>query len=91
MENIDSEIELFFKERGKLIESLIIEVYKAKAKMFEDTVRYLVEPPIKGEITKGKLKWRGITQCETQDHSQYWIAQRGKRISPILEISFKME
>jgi hypothetical protein len=50
----------------------------------------LVEPPIKGEITKGKLKWRGIELCSKQGLSStiqnplmnttYWLEQKGKKI-----------
>ena len=52
----------------------------------------LVEPPIKGEITKGKLQWRGIRLCSIDTNinhkmnfvgealSKYWIEQRGKKI-----------
>ena len=29
-------------------------------KRFEYALRYLIPQPIKGEITKGKIKWRGI-------------------------------
>lgn len=43
-----------------------------------------VIPPIKGEITKGKLKWRGV-KIIVQNGKKYLI-QRGKIISDIYEI-----
>lgn len=41
-------------------------------------------PPIKGEITRGKIRYRGIRQCFQQGTMRWWIEQRGKRISPVL-------
>lgn len=40
-------------------------------------------PPIKGEITKGKLKWRGIRLCIQNnyfDGTKEWVEQRGVKI-----------
>lgn len=47
----------------------------------------LVVPKIKGEITKGKLKWRGIKLIEINDinGNTKWIEQRGKQIGERLE------
>ena len=47
----------------------------------------LVVPKIKGEITKGKLKWRGIKLIEINDinGTTKWIEQRGKQIGERLE------
>lgn len=52
-------------------------------KMIEDAAKNCI-PPIKGEITKGKIKWRGmkLVCCELNS----WIEQRGVRVSPILTI-----
>jgi hypothetical protein len=50
-----------------------------------EAVRSKAIPPIKGGITKGKLKWRGI--CITQDaFGQVYVTQRGVRISPKLKM-----
>jgi len=31
-----------------------------EGKIFETALRTMAKPPIKGEITKGKIRWRGI-------------------------------
>ena len=43
---------------------------------------------IKGEITKGKIKWRGIKLKVNYElgKQQYQLNQRGVDVSPILEI-----
>jgi hypothetical protein len=48
---------------------------------------------IKGEITKGKVKWRGIKMKVKQSFgkTEYQLTQRGVDISPIFEITFKSE
>ncbi len=48
-------------------------------------------PPLKGEITKGKLKWRGITLGVRKGFLEYWVMQRGKQISPTLKITREMD
>jgi hypothetical protein len=40
-------------------------------------------PPIKGTITKEKIKWRGIYIVYQESVGTYF-SQRGRRISPIL-------
>jgi hypothetical protein len=47
--------------------------------VFEEALRTRAVPPIKGEITKGKLKWRGIVMVHQDDAK--WLSQRGERIS----------
>lgn len=48
-------------------------------------------PPIKGKITKGKLKWRGIKHVTYYNNlvHEEWLEQRGRQISDkiIIEIS----
>jgi hypothetical protein len=53
-------------------------------KIFEKALRNNAIPPVKGEITKGKLKWRGLRLIHQQKGLDYysWIEQRGKQISP---------
>lgn len=41
-------------------------------------------PPIKGELTAGKIKWRGICVVTNEDND-HWVEQRGKRISKIIK------
>lgn len=52
-----------------------------------NSVRENAVPPIKGVITHGKLKYRGIKLVEIPSKNQKWIEQRGKRISPVIEIN----
>lgn len=44
-------------------------------------------PKIKGQITKGKLRWRGIKLIEINDINVItkWVEQRGKQIGERLE------
>jgi hypothetical protein len=58
---------------------------KAENGIFEKCLLLVAEPPIKGTITKGKLKWRGIKLVCTEpsvEPSERWLEQRGKQISP---------
>lgn len=56
------------RKQMKLIENLLFEetsrqleeFYKKVDKMVEIMLRNYVTPPIKGEITKGKIRWRGL-------------------------------
>lgn len=53
---------------------------------FTNQLRH-VSPPIKGEITKGKLKWRGIKSCQRKTidlRTLYWIEQRGEKVGKSL-------
>lgn len=45
-------------------------------------LRTLASPPIKGEMTAGKLKWRGIVMCQTTEvvNGFVWLEQRGEII-----------
>lgn len=48
------------------------------------------KPPIRGEVTQGKLKWRGIrliTQREDFNTVRYWLEQRGERIGEGISIT----
>lgn len=51
---------------------------------------YLRGAGIKGEITKGKIKWRGIKLKVQNDlgSSKYQLTQRGIDISPVFTIEF---
>lgn len=64
-------------------------------KLIEETVRVSAVPPIKkkigsksdkGDITEGKLRWRGIKLCSQTFGSSvnYWVEQRGERISHVV-------
>ena len=59
-------------------------------KLQEFILPYLREAGIKGEITKGKVKWRGIKlKVKTSiGKVEYQLNQRGVDISPVFEINF---
>jgi len=65
-------------------------ITKNEEEIFINSLRLNAEPPVKGEITKGKLKWRGIKICEKNDIFKYsiWLEQRGKQISEKIIIDF---
>jgi hypothetical protein len=50
--------------------------------------QYLLKTGIKGEITKGKLRWRGIKLhiYSGADYNCYQLVQRGVKISPRLKV-----
>lgn len=67
---------------GEIEVAKIVKVYQtAMLVMFEKGIRENATPPIKGEITKGKMRWRGI-RCVTQQGSgASWLEQRGRKIT----------
>jgi hypothetical protein len=68
------------------------EVRRQEEELFTTALRTMAEPPIKGEITKGKLTWRGIRLIRQQVgfDSYSWLEQRGKQISPKFHIEAKL-
>lgn len=61
------------------------EHFKKKDAFFEEILRTHATPPIKGEITPGKIKWRGI-QIRVQVQGTRiteWLEQRGKQIGGV--------
>lgn len=50
----------------------------------EQILRRNVKPPITGEITKGKIRWRGIRLCQRHNMRGFemWVEQRGEMIGP---------
>ena len=67
-----------------IVNEFIQEQLKREDEIFTSALRKLAEPPIKGEITKGKVRWRGIRIVQHNDGFKYtkWLEQRGKQISP---------
>lgn len=55
-------------------------------------LRTRAKPPIKGRITKGKIRWRGIRlRTKTDGFACYkWLEQRGKPIGSILTVKVKI-
>ena len=49
----------------------------------ENALRTLVTPPIKGEITKGKLQWRGVKLVHDYWNLATHVMQRGELITTV--------
>ena len=73
---------------ASVTQRLITEMQKQEEEIFTTALRTMAEPPIKGEITKGKIRWRGIRIIRQQIgfDSYSWLEQRGKQISPKFHI-----
>jgi len=65
-------------------DGIIKSILNTTDKIIEDTLRKEAQPPIKGKITKGKIKWRGIKKVEKRNefHHEEWLEQRGRQIGP---------
>ena len=65
---------------------LIKEHLQRQEVFLESVLRNNAKPKVKGEITRGKIKWRGIMIIEQKTTNGYktWVEQRGKRISEIV-------
>ena len=74
-------------EAEKEIEKKLNEVSQKIHRWSEYVLRDNVTPPIKGEITKNKLRWRGIKQRRIFDSKQHRteIWQRDKCIGIFIE------
>lgn len=57
---------------------------KSISDTFEMYVRLFAVPKIKGEMTPGKLRCRGIIMVVESPSGNKWIEQRGKKISPTI-------
>ena len=83
--NLDNIVNEFIQLRLKWeTEIFISALLKWEDEIFISALRVMAEPPIKGEITKGKIQWRGIRIVQHNDGFKYtkWLEQRGKQISP---------
>lgn len=67
-----------------VISRFLSEQMKKENEIFEKALRENAKPKITGEITKGKIRWRGIRIVQKNDFlkSVKWLEQRGKQISP---------
>jgi hypothetical protein len=73
------------KEIQNTQESIVVNVSKQMTDLMDQKLRETLKdvvPPIKGEITKGKLRWRGLRliQKDEPNGRAFWIEQRGKLI-----------
>lgn len=66
----------------ELYEQMQEDIVKQVNKFVKETILQFSEPKIKGEITKGKLRWRSIRQIHQPENHLMWIEQRGKQIGP---------
>jgi hypothetical protein len=83
----DIHLEQTLTNTQDIINVFIKEQQKKEEELFTSALRIMAEPPIKGEITKGKLKWRGIRLVQYNNGFKYtkWLEQRGRQISPKIE------
>ena len=74
---------------NQLMGNLISEVVKKEDDFLTQQLKY-AWPPIKGDITKGKLKWRGIKLIEqrTNYSCSKWLEQRGIILGDKFTIEF---
>ena len=77
---------------ASVTQRFIAEMQKQEEELFTIALRTMAEPPIKGEITKCKITWRGIRLIRQQVgfDSYSWLEQRGKQISPKFHIGAKL-
>ena len=74
---------------NNMINQIHKEFIKRESEMLEKALRENAEPKIRGPITAGKLKWRGIKMIEKKESSHSsskWLEQRGKQITPKIEL-----
>ncbi len=79
-ERVSESFKLKFSELQKLSDAY----NKEEDKIFTAALRVKAFPPIKGDITRAKIQWRGIKLNQSiRDGQAYrWLTQRGKIISP---------
>jgi hypothetical protein len=75
------------------LRSSVVDVIKKANKMehdiFMEALRKNAIPPMKGRITPGKLKVRGIKRCYDPEKCASWLEQRGEIISDIFIFDYK--
>lgn len=86
-----------FENEAEKMQSLLSDITSKMMKQADEKLwsffePYLREAGIKGEITKGKIKWRGIKLKVQNDLSsrKYQLNQRGVDISPVFTVEFGM-
>jgi len=86
------DVEVSFLEVHKIVVDYTQKVCSEVDRILESALRNNAEPPIKGEITYNKIKWRGIRKIEQRffDRTETWLEQRGKRISEKIIINFSI-
>ena len=84
-----------FEKEAEKMQSLMSDVTSKMMKQADEKLwaffePYLREAGIKGEITKGKVKWRGIKLKVQIDLGsiKYQLSQRGVDISPVFTVEY---
>lgn len=84
-----------FEKESEKMKSLMSDITSKMMKQADEKLwsffePYLREAGIKGEITKDKIKWRGIKLKVKNDlsSSKYQLNQRGVDISPVFTVEF---
>ena len=88
----DITFDIFDNGIGKLSQIIINAYIKKVDDIFIASLRNNADPPIRGEITKRKIRYRGIELHKTDVGNftfQQQLFQRGRPISPV--ISFYTE
>jgi hypothetical protein len=80
------------KELELIQDEIISSLVKRESDILESFLRDNAVPKIKGKLTKGKLKWRGISLHQLNKGFnkpiERQLFQRGKPISPLIVITF---
>ncbi len=73
--------------QSKVVDQMIKSINKDLKEFFEP---YFRSTGIKGEITKGKIKWRGLKMHSrtSLEFTEYQLFKRGEAISPTLRINY---
>lgn len=92
-EHLDLKVyEDLMSKRNNIIQRLSDEVRRQETELFTTALRTRANPPIKREVTKGKIQWRGIKLIRKQVglDSYSWLEQRGERISQKFHVKAKL-
>lgn len=81
-----------YTELDNLTDKIMSSIIQKEDEFIKNQLK-LVKPQIKGEITKGKLQWRGIKLIEINDFNGTikWVEQRGKQIGKRLQYTFEIK
>jgi hypothetical protein len=77
------------KRMEAALESAMDKAAEMEYQLFEKGVRENATPPVTGELTPGKMKWRGIQRCYNRETGESWLEQRGKRITEVFTLVWK--
>lgn len=82
-------MENIFLKINECVQEKISKIRKEEEDFLKKAMLINCIPPLKGEVTKGKIKWRGIYLCRQKiGFDNYsWLEQRGKKISEKFKIS----